>query len=146
MNLLKYISPLSFALILVACADESPMEVIEDDISDADYQASNRASNYKYEKSNCEHGISSYSDSWCCSNYGLQCSTYESEGTRCYYGTSSYSDSWCCSNYGYRCSYVYSSSSAKSSSSYLFQLLHTQSQSINTNVTITTIAVTTLTI
>lgn len=35
-----------------------------------------------------------------------------SEADKCYYGTSTYSDSYCCTNYGYRCSYVSSSSSA----------------------------------
>ena len=110
MNLLKYISPLSFALILVACADESPLYAIEDDIDDGEDHAE-----YLTEKTQCKNGSSDYSDSWCCEKYGYQCE--KTEADKCYYGTSSYSDTWCCTNYGYQCSYGYSSSSAKSSSS-----------------------------
>ena len=155
MNLLKYISPLTFAIILAACSDESPLEVIEDDISDIIYYAEDKADSDEGYK--CSHGISDYSDSWCCSNYGYRCNymseaekcsngtstysnsyccsnygyrcSYMSESEKCYYGKSSYSDSYCCSNYGYRCSYVSSSSSAKSSSSYRYS-----SSSVKTEV------------
>lgn len=116
MNLLKYISPLSFALILVACADESPLYAIEDDIDDGeDYAEVLVKESDQVEESQCKNGTSPYSDSWCCEHYDYQCEM--SEANKCYYGTSSHSDSWCCTNYGYQCEYVYSSSSAKSSSS-----------------------------
>jgi len=115
MNLLKYISPLSFALILAACADESPLDIIEDDISEAEDRAEDQA--YKdAERKDCKNGTNwNLTDKECCEKYGYQCEM--SEANKCYYGTSSHSDSWCCTNYGYQCEYVYSSSSAKSSSS-----------------------------
>jgi hypothetical protein len=143
MNLLKYISPLSFTLILAACADESPLDIIEDDISEAEDRAEDQAEDQAYkdaescekyygyrckeiEADKCYYGTSSYSDAWCCDNYGYRCSyvyssssakssssSYMSEADKCYYGTSTKSNTYCCNNYGYRCEYVYSSSSVK---------------------------------
>ncbi len=115
MNLLKYISPLSFALILAACADESPLDIIEDDIDEASDRAFSKANNDE-DRSDCKDGTNwDLTVEECCEKYGYQCE--KTEAKKCLYGTSSHSDSWCCTNYGYQCSYGYSSSSAKSSSS-----------------------------
>lgn len=99
MNLLKYISLLSFVLFLAACADESPFEIVEEDLEYAKDEAE-----WKY----LEDMRSS--------------SSYMSEEDKCYFGLSDYSDSWCCNNYGYRCSYVSSSSYKSSSSSATYYL------------------------
>lgn len=117
MNLLKYISPLSFTLILAACADESPLDIIEDDISEAEDRAEDEA--YKdAERKDCQNGTNwDLTDEECCEKYGYRCM---SEASKCYFETSSHSDYWCCTNYGYQCSHGYSSSSAKSSSSYKY--------------------------
>ncbi|MBO7133962.1 MAG: hypothetical protein J6W06_07380 [Bacteroidales bacterium] len=118
MNLLKYISLLYFVLILAACSDESPLEVIEDDISEAEDHAKEQA-HKDSQRNDCKNGTNwDLTDAECCSYYGYQCK--DSEANKCYYGTSTYSDSYCCTYYGYRCSYVSSSSSVKSSSSYKY--------------------------
>ncbi len=135
MNLLKYISLLSFVLFLAACADESPFEIVEEDLEYAKDEAEwkyledmRSSSSYMSEEDKCYFGLSDYSDSWCCNNYGYWCdyvsssSAYMSEADLCYYGMSAYSDSWCCNNYGYRCSYVSSSSYKSSSSSATYYL------------------------
>ena len=97
--------------LFTSCSDENAFSSINDDFEDFAGEASNDTE----EKGKCKLGTSSYSDSWCCENYGYQCSyssssSYNSESEKCRLGTSSYSDSWCCTNYGYRCYYSSSSS------------------------------------
>lgn len=104
--------------LFTSCSDENAFSSINDDFEDFAGEASNDTE----EKGKCELGTSSYSDSWCCENYGYQCSyssssSYQSESEKCRLGTSSYSDSWCCTNYGYQC--YYSSSSSYQSKNYL---------------------------
>lgn len=104
--------------LFTSCSDENAFSSINDDFEDFAGEASNDTE----EKGKCKLGTSSYSDSWCCENYGYQCSyssssSYQSESEKCRLGTSSYSDSWCCTNYGYQCSY--SSSSSYQSKNYL---------------------------
>ncbi|WP_308603688.1 hypothetical protein [uncultured Fibrobacter sp.] len=112
--------------LFTSCSDENAFSSINDDFEDFAGEASNDIE----QKGKCELGTSSYSDSWCCENYGYQCSyssssSYNSEAEKCRLGTSSYSDSWCCTNYGYQCnagsssSYSWFYSSSSSSPNYL---------------------------
>lgn len=99
-----------------ACSNETPFEVVEDDLANANDDAK-----YAYKTSRCYNGANEY-DTWCCDHYGEKCqvrysSSSMSESEKCYYNTGELSDSYCCSYYGYRCSYVSSSSSRYTSSS-----------------------------
>ena len=115
-----FFSILCFASIIpfAACSDESPFEVVEDQIADSDddlYDAKRR--------SKCYNGADEYNE-WCCDHFDVKCKVYYSsssmsEADKCYYGTSTYSDSYCCDYYGYQCNYSSSSSyTSYSSSSY----------------------------
>ena len=112
-----------FVVILGACSDESPLEVVEDDIVDATDGA--RLLYYEDDDESTipvRCVVGEYYDYECCTLYGYTCyyplsASSMSESDKCYYGTSTYSDSWCCTNYGYRCNYVSSSSRKYSSSS-----------------------------
>lgn len=125
---------------LASCADDSPVSSLEEEIADDIYdvkeeinQDEDKYSSSAYwqsEKEACYYGTSYESDSWCCSNFGYQCSyssssyyygnsyysssSYASESEKCRLGTSSYSDSYCCSYYGYQCSYSSSSYTSES--------------------------------
>lgn len=122
---------------LASCADDSPVSSLEEEIADDIYdvkeeinQDEDKYSSSAYwqsEKEACYYGTSYESDSWCCSNFGYQCSnssssyyygnsyyssssskkysssSYVSESEKCRLGTSSYSNSYCCSYYGYQC-------------------------------------------
>lgn len=124
---------------LASCADDSPVSSLEEEIADDIYdvkeeinQDEDKYSSSAYwqsEKEACYYGTSYESDSWCCSNFGYQCSNSSSsyyygnsyyssssyyygnsyssssvsESEKCRLGTSSKSDSYCCSYYGYQC-------------------------------------------
>lgn len=95
---------------LASCADESPVNSLEEEIADDKYDVQteiNSDKNNYYSSSSYYYG-NSYS------------SSYVSESEKCRLGTSSYSDSYCCSNFGYQCSYSSSSSKKYSSSSYYY--------------------------
>lgn len=83
---------------LGACADESPVSPLEEEIADDKYDVQTEINSDK-------------------NNYYSSSSLIAAEEEACYYGTSNKSDSWCCSNFGYQCSY---SSSSYSSSSYYY--------------------------
>ena len=115
--------------VLTACSDESPFEAMEEDLQEAEdmaYAASHSSSSMSI-YNQCLYGY--YTASYCCSNYGYQCSyasssssywnssSSMSEATKCALGISTYSNSYCCTYYGKRCSYVSSSSFYLSSSS-----------------------------
>jgi hypothetical protein len=61
------------------------------------------SSSKKYSSSSYYYGNSYYSSS---SSKKYSSSSSVSESEKCRLGTSSYSDSYCCSNYGYQCSYT----------------------------------------
>lgn len=114
---------------LASCADDSPVSSLEEEINQPEAKYSSSAY-WQSEKEACYYGTSYQSDSWCCSNFGYQCSnssssyyygnsyyssssskkysssSYVSESEKCRLGTSSYSDSYCCSYYGYQCPYT----------------------------------------
>ena len=128
MKAFKYITLLMFVFLFVACSEESPFEVAEEDLNEAEelaqqkYNESQRAENSVSEEEKCRRGTRTYSDDYCCTYYGERCyyyssSSYMSESDKCYYGTSTYGDDYCCTYYGYQCAYVYSSSSSRYSSS-----------------------------
>ncbi len=112
--------------LFAACSDENPFNSIEDDL-DANYREANNeaveseenhyrsSSSYMSESEKCQMGISSYSDTYCCSNYGYKCSSSLGEYEKCRLGTSTKSNSYCCSQYGFQC-YNSSSSSYMSES------------------------------
>ena len=128
MKALKYITLLMFVFLFVACSEESPFEVAEEDLDEAKtlaeqkYYGSKDSENSVSEQEKCRWGTSSFSDDYCCANYGERCNRYSSssymgEADKCYYGMSDYSADYCCTFYGYQCDYVYSSSSYRSSNS-----------------------------
>jgi hypothetical protein len=136
-TIISWVVSLLMLAFLGACADESPVSSLEEEIADDKYDVQteiNSDKNNYYsssslitEKEACYYGTSYQSDSWCCSNFGYQCSyssssyyygnsyyssssskkysssSYVSESEKCRLGTSSKSDSYCCSYYGYQC-------------------------------------------
>ena len=84
------------------------------------YQCNTSSSSYYYSSSS-----SSY--------YDYYSSSSVSESEACYNGTSTYSDSWCCSNYGYRCqfSYITEEKTMKFSLTYYEQLKKMDNKSLN---------------
>lgn len=128
MKALKYITLLMFVFLFVACSEESPFEVAEEDLNEAEalaeqkYNERKSAENSVSEQEKCRRGTSTYSDDYCCTYYGERCyyyssSSYMSDADKCYYGTGDYSADYCCTYYGYQCAYVYGSSSSRYSSS-----------------------------
>lgn len=127
-KIISWVVSLLMLTFLASCADESPvnsLEEIADDKYDVQTEINSDKNNYYSsssliaEKEACYYGTSYQSDSWCCSNFGYQCSyssssyyygnsyysssSYVSESEKCRLGTSSKSDSYCCSYYGYQC-------------------------------------------
>lgn len=130
MKALKYITLLMFVFLFVACSEESPFEVAEEDLNEAEalaeqkYNERKSAENSVSEQEKCRRGTSTYSDDYCCTYYGERCSyysssssSYMSDADKCYYGMGDYSADYCCTYYGYQCAYVYGSSSSRYSSS-----------------------------
>lgn len=89
----KLILLFTTSLLLIACADENPMYTVNHEISDAEREYEDEQDQQKYEREE------------------------QRQKNACYNGTSTNSASWCCYNYGYQCSTAKSSSSVKSSSS-----------------------------
>lgn len=142
-KIISWVVSLLMLTFLASCADESPVNSLEEEIADDKYDVQteiNSDKNNYYSSSSliaaeeeaCYYGTSNKSDSWCCSNFGYQCSysssSYSSssyyygnsyyssssskkysssssvsESEKCRLGTSSYFDSYCCSYYGYQC-------------------------------------------
>lgn len=115
-KIISWMVSLLMLAFLASCADDSPVSSLEEEINQPEAKYSSSAY-WQSEKEACYYGTSYKSDSWCCSNFGYQCSyssssyyygnSYSSssvsESEKCRLGTSSYSDSYCCSNYGYQC-------------------------------------------
>lgn len=109
---ISWVVSLLMLAFLASCADDSPVSSLEEEIADDIYDV--------------KEEINQDEDKYSSSAY------WQSEKEACYYGTSYESDSWCCSNFGYQCSNssssyyygnsYYSSSSSKkySSSSYYY--------------------------
>lgn len=74
---------------LASCADDSPVSSLEEEINQPEAKYSSSAY-WQSEKEACYYGTSYKSDSWCCSNFGYQCSNSSSSY---YYGNSYYSSS-----------------------------------------------------
>ena len=89
------------SLLFIACADESPMESVNEYVSaaerqyaeDQEYQREEQIK--QREQNDCYYGTSNHSASWCCSNYGYQCNTAKSSSSyyNYYYSSSSYKSS-----------------------------------------------------
>ena len=91
---------------LGACADESPVNYLEEEIADDKYDVQteiNSDKNNYYSSSSYYYDNSYYSSS---SSKKYSSSSYVSESEKCRLGTSSKSDSYCCRSYGYQCSYT----------------------------------------
>lgn len=108
--------------LVIACSDDNPFSNAEDDMEDIRYEASdkfydseeNRNRNNSYDDDDeydCRYGISSRSDSWCCSNYGYQCYNTSSSSRK-----SSSSSAYNYEYDYYSSSYRYSSSSENATS------------------------------
>lgn len=98
----KLILLFTTSLLLIACADESPMESVNHEIGSAEREYEDEQAQEKYEreeqrqKNACYNGTSTNSDSWCCYNYGYQCNTAKSSSSsyyNYYYSSSSYKSS-----------------------------------------------------
>lgn len=121
-KIISWVVLLLMLAFLASCADDSPVSSLEEEIADDIYDDQT-----EIEEEACYYGTSNKSDSWCCSNFGYQCSyssssyyygnsyyssssskkysssSYASESEKCRLGSSSYSNSYCCSYYGYQC-------------------------------------------
>lgn len=130
MNILKnkkilasHILLLASLPLLIACSDDNPFSNAEDDMEDIRHEASNEfydteenrdsddSYDYVDEEYDCRYGISSRSDSWCCSNYGYQCYNTSSSSRK-----SSSSSAYNYEYDYYSSSYRYSSSSENATS------------------------------
>lgn len=98
-NISWVISALTFTF-LMACADESPVNPLEEEIK-ADYSSSSSCTSI-IDCADAGSRPPGYSSS--SKKYSSSSSVSESE--KCRLGTSSKSDSYCCSNFGYQCSYT----------------------------------------
>lgn len=90
------VSALTFTF-LMACADESPVSSLEEEYH---YSSSSSCTSII----DCADAGSPPGYSSSSKKYSSSSSVSESE--KCRLGTSSYSDSYCCSYYGYQCSYT----------------------------------------
>lgn len=104
---------------LGACADESPVNSLEEEIADDKYDVQTEinsdknnyysSSSYYYDNSyyssssSEKYSSSSYINYYSSSSKKYSSSSYVSESEKCRLGTSSKSDSYCCSYYGYQC-------------------------------------------
>jgi hypothetical protein len=129
MNILKnkkilasHILLLASLPLVIACSDDNPFSNAEGNMEDIRYEASdkfydseeNRNRNNSYDDDDeydCRYGISSRSDSWCCSNYGYQCYNTSSSSRK-----SSSSSAYNYEYDYYSSSYRYSSSSENATS------------------------------
>jgi hypothetical protein len=117
---ISWVVSLLMLAFLASCADDSPVSSLEEEIADDIYdvkeeinQDEDKYSSSAYwqsEKEACYYGTSYESDSWCCANFGYQCSNSSSSY---YYGNSYYSSS---SSKKYSSSSYYYSNSYSSSS------------------------------
>lgn len=116
-NISWVVSALTFTF-LMACADESPVNPLEEEIK-ADYSSSSSCTSIidcadaasrplGYSSSSEKYSSSSYyyGNSYSSSSKKYSSSSYVSESEKCRLGTSSKPDSYCCSYYGYQCSYT----------------------------------------
>lgn len=95
-NISWVVSALTFTF-LMACADESPVSSLEEEYH---YSSSSSCTSIIdcADAATRPLGYSSSSKKY-------SSSSYVSESEKCRLGTSSYFDSYCCINYGYQCSY-----------------------------------------
>lgn len=107
------VSALTFTF-LMACADESPVSSLEEEYH---YSSSSSCTSITdcADAGTRPPGYSSSSKKY-------SSSSYVSESEKCRLGTSSYSDSYCCSYYGYQCSYSSSSYTSESKKEKKMQL------------------------
>lgn len=91
------VSALTFTF-LMACADESPVSSLEEEY----YYSSSSSCTSIIDCADAGSRPPGYSSS----SKKYSSSSYVSESEKCRLGTSSYSDSYCCSYYGYQCSYT----------------------------------------
>lgn len=108
-NISWVVSALTFTF-LMACADESPVNPLEEEIK-ADYSSSSSCTSIIdcADAASRPPGYSSSSKKYSSSSYyygNSYSSSSVSESEKCRLGTSSYPDSYCCSYYGYQCSYT----------------------------------------
>ena len=96
----KIISLIFASLFFFACSDENPMSSMREDYSERQQHRQDQLDEEEkqWQEEACRYGSSTFSDSWCCTNYGYQCNTAKSSSSSYY-------------------NYYYSSSSKKASSS-----------------------------
>ncbi|MBO5949610.1 MAG: hypothetical protein J6Q11_02710 [Fibrobacteraceae bacterium] len=104
------VSALTFTF-LMACADESPVSPLEEDLEEeyiTHYSSSSSCTSIIdcADAASRPHGYSSSSEKYSSSSYyygNSYSSSSVSESEKCRLGTSSKPDSYCCSYYGYQC-------------------------------------------
>ncbi|MEE1276697.1 MAG: hypothetical protein UHC59_06875 [Fibrobacteraceae bacterium] len=90
-TIISWVVSLLMLAFLASCADESPVNSLEEEIADDKYDVQTEINS---DKNNY------YSSS---SSKKYSSSSYVSESEKCRLGTSSKPDSYCCSYYGYQC-------------------------------------------
>ena len=97
-KIISWMVSLLMLAFLASCADDSPVSSLEEEYH---YSSSSSCTSIIdcVDAATRPHGYSSSSKKY-------SSSSYVSESEKCRLGTSSYSDSYCCSNYGYQCSYT----------------------------------------
>lgn len=97
-KIISWMVSLLMLAFLASCADDSPVSSLEEEYH---YSSSSSCTSIIdcVDAATRPSGYSSSSKKY-------SSSSYVSESEKCRLGTSSYSDSYCCSNYGYQCSYT----------------------------------------
>jgi hypothetical protein len=97
-KIISWMVSLLMLAFLASCADESPVSSLEEEYH---YSSSSSCTSII----DCADA-GSRPPGYSSSSKKYSSSSYASESEKCRLGTSSYSDSYCCSNYGYQCSYT----------------------------------------
>ena len=117
-TIISWVVSLLMLAFLGACADESPVNYLEEEIADDKYDVQTEinsdknnyysSSSYYYDNSYYSSSSYYYDNSYYSSSSSKKysSSSYVSESEKCRLGTSSKSDSYCCRSYGYQCSYT----------------------------------------
>ena len=97
-KIISWMVSLLMLAFLASCADESPVSSLEEEYH---YSSSSSCTSII----DCADA-GSRPPGYSSSSKKYSSSSYVSESEKCRLGTSSYSDSYCCINYGYQCSYT----------------------------------------
>ncbi len=79
----KIISLIFVSLFFFACSDENPMSSMREDYSERQQHRQDQLDDKEkqWQEEACRYGSSTFSDSWCCTNYGYQCNAAKSSSS-----------------------------------------------------------------